>query len=555
MNEFSFVALGGQDELNSDFFALEFNNSIFLIDSGLEVPMQANYGIKYYIPKMKYLEKNKDKIKGIFITSGVYEKIGALEYVLKIIPNLNIYGSKITLKLLKIYFGEESDKWNLIAMKNKEKNIIGNISVIPFLISSTMPGSYGYQFKSKESNIVFISGYVFDSIREYNIPVWNIYPNPKEKVTTLISDSKLGSKPISAEYHIKNKIETKIKDNNFKTFLTIYESNIFNIVEVIDIARTLQRKVFFTNKTTYDVITLLMKNKIINNFKYEFLKEGEEFSIPKDAIIIFSENKANLFKGAIEFIKNAKLLFDFEFSNRDLVVIASVPESGNEHHFSSLQSTLSSITSNILKIPVDSFREMHPNSFDLKNYLQIISPKYFIPIKGLYKDQIQMQKVFIESGNQATNFLFAYNGQKISFEDNKLIGISPVGKEFGKIIIEDSKNKNKSINENVVNERIELGKNGIVTISIIVSSKNKEIITNPDIQLRGVIFLKNENSLLTELQNKFIELIKFFFHEDEIFDKNKVVQKTSKEITKILKQRIKKTPTMVIKLIDKDAKK
>jgi len=110
MNEFSFVALGGQDELNSDLFALEFNNSIFLIDSGIEVPMQANYGIKYYIPKMTYLENNKDKIKGIFLTSGVYEKIGSLEYVLKIIPQLNIYGSKITLKLLKVYFGSESER-------------------------------------------------------------------------------------------------------------------------------------------------------------------------------------------------------------------------------------------------------------------------------------------------------------------------------------------------------------------------------------------------------------------------------------------------------------
>lgn len=552
-SEINFIPLGGQNELTNELYVLEINDSIFILDSGIERPMNANFGIKFYIPKIDYLVNNKQKIKGIFLSNALFSRIGSLEFIMKKIPNINIFGSQTTLETLPIYFGDKTKNWNMLALKTRNQFQFNDVSVTPFSISSSLPGSFGYSFGYKGQNIVYLNNFVFDSMYEYNIPIYSIFPNPKEKTFLLLADSINSGvdENNGGSFRIRKHIEQEIKFNNSKTIISLYDENILNLIEIIDLARDFQRPVFLDNKYNYELINFYIKKKIIANCKIKLI--DEKTVIPKNAIVVFAKNHTTLFNEIIDLTLHGESGYNFSITKKDLFIFASPPVSGNEHLYAEALSSVMLLGCDILQLPVASYRGVHPTSFDLRNYLQILKPKYFIPIRGLYKEQIKFADVYASAGFARSNFLVAENGEKVAFKDFNYIGTSKSTKEFGKIIIESS--VFDDVSSTIIDERQELGKNGIVTMGLIVSSKEKKIMSQPDVQMRGVVFLKNQKTLLDDITDKLVELTNLYFEEDAIFDKNKVVQKTVKEVTKILKQRIRKTPIVIVKILNKDEKK
>ncbi len=551
MNEINIIPLGGQDETNKEMFALEFNNDIYLLDSGIEIPMNSNYGIKLFVPKLEYLINRRESVKGIFLSIGEKSKIGSLDYLIKEFPNLSIYGSTLTLKSLEVFFGEKVKKWKLISLQNRKQTIIDEITVIPFSVSSTVPGAYAYKFKFNNNSVIYLTNYIFDSIFEYNSLVQDIFPNPKEPTTILMSDSFYGTDNSKRSYSIIERVEESFKKSKGRIFTTIYNHDVYVAAEVLSLARKYQRKVYFTDKITFNLMNLYIENKVIKNVKLFLIDNNTMFD--KNAVIIINDDKTTLFNFFIDILKRPLVMMNIEPKEQDLIILASPPISGNEHVYSNLQSQLSYLNSEIIEIKPEEFKSIRPSLFDLKNYLQVINPKYLIPICGLYKEQIQLQKLFTNLDNPASNFIITFNGQKSSFHDGKYIGSSIFSKQFGSTIIEGD--RNNFITSNIIGEREQLGNSGVISIGVIVSSKTKEIISNPDAQMRGVVFLKNQGDLLERVIEKFIEITKFFLNEDEVFDKNKIIHKNVKEITKLVKAEIKKSPIIIIKIIDKDGKK
>ncbi len=551
MNEINFIPLGGQDELNKEMYAIEFNNDIYILDSGIDLPINDNYGIKYFTPKLDYLVARKNRVKGIFLSSGEYSKVGSLNYLVEKLPNVNIYGSHITLKTLKVYFGDIADSWRLIPLQNRKQIIIDNIIVIPFSISSTTPGTYSYKFKFQQHSLIYLTNYVFDSIFEYRTSVHSIFPNPKEPTTILLVDSFYGADSTNRSYSITSMVNESIKKNKNKTIVSIYRHDIFNVVELLAIARKYQRKVYFYNETMFNLMKLYIDEKEIKSVNISFINDKTKIS--KDGIIIITDDKRSISNTFIDILKHTKVTLMTEITSDDLIILASPPISGNEHMYADLQSQLSYTNSELIEIRPETFKSVRPTLFDLKNYLQVIKPKFLIPIGGFYKEQIQLQKVFTELDNPAGNFIITFNGQKSTFNDGKYIGTSTFAKQFGSEIIEHG--RNTAISPSIITEREQLGNNGVITIGVIVSSEEKKIISNPDIQMRGVIFLKNQNDLLDAITSKFIETTELYLTNDEVFDKNKIAHKNIKEITKLVKAEIKKTPIVIIKIINKDGKK
>ncbi len=551
MNEINFIPLGGQDELNKEMYAIEFNNDIYILDSGIDLPINDNYGIKYFTPKLDYLVARKNRVKGIFLSSGEYSKVGSLNYLVEKLPNVNIYGSYITLKTLKVYFGNIADSWRLVPLQNRKQIIIDNIIVIPFSISSTTPGTYSYKFKFQQHSLIYLTNYVFDSIFEYRTSVHSIFPNPKEPTTILLVDSFYGADSTNRSYSITSTITESIKKNKNKTVISIYRHDIFNVVELLAIARKYQRKVYFYNETMFNLMKLYIDEKEIKSVNINFI--NDKTKIAKDCIIIITDDKRSISNTFIDILKHTKVTLMTDITSDDLIILASPPVSGNEHMYADLQSQLSYVNSELIEIRPETFKSVRPTLFDLKNYLQVIKPKFLIPIGGFYKEQIQLQKVFTELDNPAGNFIITFNGQKSTFNDGKYIGTSTFAKQFGSEIIEHG--RNTAISPSIITEREQLGNNGVITIGVIVSSEEKKIISNPDIQMRGVIFLKNQNDLMDAITAKFIETTELYLTNDEVFDKNKIAHKNIKEITKLVKAEIKKTPIVIIKIINKDGKK
>ncbi len=551
MNEINFIPLGGQDELNKEMYAIEFNNDIYILDSGIDLPINDNYGIKYFTPKLDYLVSRKNRVKGIFLSSGEYSKVGSLNCLMEKLPDVTIYGSSITIKTLKIYFGNVVDSWRTIQLQNRKQIVIDNIIVVPFSISSTAPGTYSYKFKFQQHSLIYLTNYVFDSIFEYKTSVHSIFPNPKEPTTVLLVDSFYGADDTNRSYSISSSISESIKKNRNKTVVSIYKHDIFNVVEMLSIARKYQRKVFFYDETMYKLMKLYIDEKVIKSVNISFINDKTKIS--KDGIIVITDDKRSISNTFIDILRHAKVTIMTELNSNDLIILASPPISGNEHMYADLQSQLSYLNPELIEIKPETFKSVRPTLFDLKNYLQVIKPKFVIPIGGFYKEQIQLQKVFTELDNPASNFIITLNGQKTTFNDGKYIGTSTFAKQFGSEIIENG--RNTSISQSIISEREQLGNNGVITIGVIISSEEKKIISNPDIQMRGVIFLKNQNDLLDSVQAKFIETTELHLTNDEVFDKNKISHKNIKEITKLVKAEIKKTPIVIIKIIDKDGKK
>ena len=507
MQNVRIMALGGLDEDGKNMYLIEIDGDIFVVDAGLKYPPESEQlGIEYIIPDFSYLIENKNRIKGVFITHGHDDVMAALPHLLKEI-DVPVYTTPLTAKLLEISFKKLKVKKRINLIKRNEVVKIGKHIIRTFPVIQSIADGFGLSFETKYGQIVYTSEYIVDysfSNEAFSMDINAFAEMGKNSVLCLLSES-VGASRIghtSPRHRISNIMEPYFETRSHRLIVTLYKQNLFRIIEVLELAKRYKRRVMFYDD---DNLTLLKYVEELGYYKIprDLLIPKSEFKNDmEDVVCIISGSGNEVFKLMNRIAIHESSLI--ELRPTDTVIISSPVVPGTEKEASNMENDLYKESVEVIKVNAKEVLSMHASSEDLKMMLFMLKPKYYLPVKGEYASLIANANVATDMGYKPDRIIILDNGQIANFEDGRLTSTRDVIKLNDTLI---DGNDKLDVQGMVLKDREILSTDGAIVLGVFLNFKTKEIIGGPDVQSRGVIYLKDADYIVNEIGNILINTI------------------------------------------------
>lgn len=502
MSKIRIFALGGLDENGKNMYVLEVGRSIFVIEAGIKYPESSDLGVDMIIADYDYLVRRKKDVRGFFITHAHDDVMLALPYLLEKI-DAPIYGSDLTLGLIQDMLEDyvKDLKPRLYVMKEDRFLTFGNVKVHPFKVTHSIIGSVGLAFETQQGYIIYTGDYIVDfgAPKAYQMDISRLAQFQQKGVLCLLTES-VGAERrghTTPHHQITNKIEAAVSESKTRVIVSVYTQNIFNVNELIDLAVKYDRKIIFYNQDLEKIFRRLIKLKHVVIPKDNY---GNISSIGKDdenAIIVVSGRGDKLFT-QLHRIANEDCE-RLQLKSEDTVILASPAIPGTEIVATRAIDELYKTDANIIQLKSKSFLSMHASQEDLKMMINILKPKYYMPIKGEYRHLVMNAKIAESLGYDLETILVCDNGEVVSFKDKQL---EPVRDKVavGEIMVDGI--GVGDVSSIVINDRKQLSNDGVIVIGVSVDKQYK-IVAGPDVQSRGFIHLKSHDYVIDHV-NKLV---------------------------------------------------
>ncbi len=545
MAKINILALGGLDEAQRRLYILEIDSKMFILDSGIYQPLNNDFGIRQIVPNIEYLRLNKDKIKAVFLSSANRMNIGSLIQLINLKQDIEIYGSKTTIDSLPIFFKQYSKDWNTKVL-DKETEVAG-VKVNPVNTASTIPGALGYQFNTNDGNILYMTDYIIDSIKEFKVNQIKELSNVTKDNLLLITDSSnaVEKTPIASKLRIRNQVAKHLaKPNRFVA--TIYEDEIINAVELIQLAKESKRKIFFKSKTLYSLLKMMMDNKVIEEFPIRSTEQYKKEEANK-SIVVLSGTRTKLYR-SIELIIEANNEADFAFTSEDIVYLAALPQAGNEHVFADVTNKLAIIDPEVIKPNTDEKKLFGTTEFDIRNLIDLVNPEFIMPVSAYYKNMLAVENIAINAGMNKKQVILADNGEVFTINKKTSEGVTHKikSKEIEPMVVESV--GDSSINNDLIEERKALGKDGVVTISFLLKQEEQLITSDIDIQMKGLVMTRGNDEVLNKLRDMVYEAVDQYASTNQ--RATKAIPMLRKAMNRVFRENFKKVPTIIFNIAE-----
>ena len=486
-----FFALGGQDEDGKNMMCLEIDDRIFVIEAGLKYPDQReSLGIEFIVQDFSYLVANKDRIEGIFITHGHDDVMGALPYLLES-ASANVYASPMVSKILhKQLRSMKITGSRIYTVKRHDTKKIGKHKVIFFPITHNFPSTYGLAISTSYGYIVYSGEFIMDYddlTDDYRGDIRTLTTLGMEGVFLLLQESKGAERSghTSPNHRIAPAFSKVLERNeNKRIFVSVYSQSVYRLQEILNTCIKYNRRMFIYNKDLQEMLEYLKAVGYEVPSKY-IVTEREFNNSMKDIVVIISSQGLVLFNMIHNIANNEDDLISMD--DQDVICMASRVIAGTGKDFAAMENDIYKLNAELIVLG-DQVINMHPSVEDLKMMLFILRPKYYIPVKGQYRQLYMNAELAMNMGYSPSNILILDNGQVAQFENGRLVSCRM---EFDlKDVLVDGK-KNWDMAGVVLKDRETLSTDGVIILAIGIDAKTKKIINGPDIQTRGLIYLKD----------------------------------------------------------------
>lgn len=506
MSKIKIFALGGQNENGKNMYVVEVDKDIFVFDAGLKYADDKMLGVDYIIPNYDYIKDNIKRVKGIFVTHGHDEHMGALCDILKDLPELKVYATTFTLEIIKEELEAEGLKTdNLVEIKPHKKIEFGKNSIFPISLTHTVPDTVGYVLYTEDGAIFYTGNFVFDPtmLGAYKTDIGKLAYVGKQGVLCLLSESLYADKRgfTSPNHRTNGKIREILTRNQGRILYNIYQAQLYRIQELFNEIMETDRNVVIMGKRLEGVILKAIDMKYVK-FDKKRIKSIHHVNDDKIVVLVSDErekpfsNLKRILRGYDKFIN---------ITPEDTIVFASPVYDGMERTATKLFDTIARMGANVIEISSKQFPSHHASSEDLMLMLDLMNPKYYMPVIGEYRHQVANANVAKRLGMKEENILLKLNGQVAYFENGKL-----VDKDM-KVPIDDILIDGLAagdVGELVLKDRELLSDNGIVIITATLDKKTKEVLAGPEVLTRGFIFVKDNIDLIKEAEKISLSVIK-----------------------------------------------
>ena len=541
--------LGGLNEIGKNMTLFEYGNDAFLIDCGMAFPDEDLLGVDIVLPDFTHVEKCRDRIRGIVITHGHEDHIGALPYLLKqmIFP---IYATKLTIALIDSKLKEHglSGKVPLHVVKPGDIVHFGGVSVEFINVNHSIPDAVGLGIKTPLGYVVHTGDFKIDCtpIMGSMIDLPRLGEMGKEGVLALMADSTNAERPgyTPSERVVGESFSNLFKKaENKRIIIATFSSNLPRIQQIIDAAVKDGRKVAISGRSMVNNV------QIAHELNYLTMPEGLLVDIdminryPKEKMTIITTGSQGEPMSAL-----ARMAFSdhrqVEVGPDDYIIISATPIPGNEK-------TVGKVVNELMKrgcdVVYEKMYDVHVSGHACQEELKIIQgltkPKFFIPVHGEYKHLQKHAKLAKSMGMPAKNVLVTDLGKVVEITADKMavVGSVPAGRtlvdglgigDVGSIVLRDRKH---------------LAQDGLIVVVATIDPINGQIVSGPDLVSRGFVYVREAEELMDEAKAIARRVLEDCCHR-HAHDWSTMKSRVRDELSRMLFQKTKRSP-MILPII------
>ncbi|MEZ7765411.1 ribonuclease J [Gemella sp. 27098_8_92] len=500
--------LGGVDEVAKNMYMIEIADEIFVLDAGLMFPETEMIGIDAVIPDISYLVRNKQKVKGIFLSNGHVSSMGAVPYIIDKLK-CPVYGSKLTIDLLKNHLKHLGIKRRIkfYYVKENNKYDFNNASITFFKTTYSMPDSLGICIETSQGNIVYTGEFKFDQSvsKEYKSDIVKISTLGKKGVLALLSDS---SNANMKGYNVPENEAAEQIDNAFyqankRIIVTCYASNFLTISHIVRAALGQNRKLLLLGEAIEDSINTARNMNYLAIEDENLITVDELGNYPQNEICILSSGDQG---EPIEAMKNIaeKNIKGIQIESGDTIMIAATPSPNMEVMLFQTLNLLVKLGAHVVTASKRLHAASHATREELKMMLNMLMPKFFVPVQGEFRNLRKHAEIAAETGVAANNIHILAKGTTLEISGNKA-KVIPNNVTVGNILV-DGRGIG-DVEDSVLKDRKLLSNDGIFVASYAISRKEKILVGRPCIQTKGFVYVKKSMELIKEAEEKIIEYI------------------------------------------------
>lgn len=550
MDKIKIIALGGMDESYKNMTLVEINDDIFVVEAGVKFPDRTQPGIDYIIPRHDYLIENKSKVRGYFLTQGHDSIIGAVPYIYEKVP-APIYCSATT----KVFFEQfcihnhiDVNKFDFVIVKPSQDLLIKNRKISLFGTACNIAESFGLAFNTDQGNVVFLSNFVVhnDQDKGFVHDIAKIGRIINDKTLVLLADSVGVERPgyCSPKYRLLPLVEKEILDAPGRIFFGVDTPDFFNTISVIEAAIKMGRKILAYDAHARGMLDVFEKTGFIKFNRDTRVSIEEVNRLRPQEVLVFITGYGSKLNSQIALLaaknNDEKIVF---VTPKDTFIFANHVTPENEISATETLDELYRTGCKIIRPSNKDFIRMHACEEDLKAIISLFKPQYFIPTSGMFKQLLAAAKIAVNMniGLNHTNVFILDNGNVVNFENGR--GLIAPNKVIAGDLFIDGKGVG-DIEDHIIEERQRLSDDGVVIMGITISIKERKIVAGPDVQARGLVYVKDGEALIKELGRLFVSCV-----ESELAKENfskAYLEESVKDISfKAIRRALNKTPIII----------
>ena len=537
--------LGGINEVGKNMTCYEYAKSMLIVDCGLAFPESDQLGVDFVIPDFTFVERNADKLKGVIITHGHEDHIGALCYLLKKVK-VPVYATLLTAGLIRGKLSEHKLDYEveINIVKAGDEVALGDFSVEFIKVNHSIPDAVALAIKSDAGTIVQTGDFKIDTspIDGGIIDLSRFAELGNEGVLCLLSDSTNAEQPGYSQSESKvgetfRNLFTQAGDR--RIIIATFASNIHRVQQIIDIAAQTGRKVALSGRSLENVVSIASELGYVNIPDGTLIGIDDIKKYSDDRLVIVTTGSQGEPMSALSRMASGnhrKVNIGFN----DCVIISARPIPGNEK-------TVYRVINDLLRLGARVIYEKmydvhvsgHACQEELKIMLSLVKPKYFIPVHGEQKHLRYHARIAESIGIDHNNILIADNGYEVSVSERSITVSGTVAN--GKVYVDGY--GVGDVGTRVMKERLHLGQDGIIIIAATIDGASGELLSGPEVLSKGFVYVKEAELLMKEAVALSMHVIDSF--PPYSFDINSMNTKLRDEISRLMYERTKRSPMIL----------
>lgn len=542
------ISLGGMGEIGKNMMVVELGNDLIIIDAGVMFPEDDMPGVDLVIPDTTYLVENANRIKAIFLTHGHEDHIGGVPFLLKQI-NIPVYGTKLTLGLLKLKLVEHSIERNTelreIAAGDRVK--VGAFDIEFVHVNHSIPDVVALAIHTPLGIIVHCSDFKFDQtpIDGKVADLYKFGELGRKGVLCLLSDSTNAERPgyTESERTVGETFTQVFSKAEGRIFIATFASNVHRLQQIVDAADVQGRKIGVIGRSMVNVVGIAQELGYLRIPEGMLLDINQIDKLPAEQVVVITTGSQGEPMSALTRIAMAEHR-QLEITKGDTVIISATPIPGNEKSVGKIINHLFKEGATVVYEPhLGIHTSGHAQQEELKLLLNLTKPKYFIPIHGEHRMLMKHAELAESTGVPKENIVITELGLVIEFDESGLHVRDRV--PSGQVFVDGL--GVGDVGNIVLRDRRQLSSDGILIVVVTINSKTGEIMAGPDIVTRGFVYVRESEQLIEDSREK-VRLALAELEQQGVKDWSALKQTMRDSLFRYLYDRTKRRP-MILPII------
>jgi len=541
------IALGGIGETGKNMYLVEVDQDLFIIDAGLMFPEEEMLGIDMVIPDLTYLKENKERVKAIFLTHGHEDHIGALSYVLRQVE-VPVYGTRLTLALVNAKLKEQefSGVAKLIEVDSDTLVELDAVDVSFFRTNHSIPDSVGVCIHTSEGTIVYTGDFKFDqaATKLYKPEIGKMAAIGDQGVLCLLSDSTEAENPgyTTSEAIVERELSNAFYNAPSRIIAACFASDINRIQHIFDAARDVGRKVAVVGKSLERIFHIALDLGYLEVAEGVIIPVSEISSHPdREIVVLMTGSQGEPIEALQKMAKQTHKLLSIQ--KGDTVLIAASPLKGSEVFLFKTIDMLFRAGANVISGKRTIHVSSHGSQEELKFMINLMKPRFFIPVHGEYRMLKAHRKVALECGLSNQQILIPDRGDIVEWKEGALTITGKV--PSGNVLIDGI--GVGDVGNIVLRDRRLLSQDGILIVVVTLTKQEKKIAAGPEIISRGFVYVRESEKLMDDSTKLVREIVEKNTAKGS-FEWSSLKQEVRDDLNRFLYEKTKRRP-MILPII------